>query len=51
MAGTLHNCAIRPQRVALKDARREVELAIINDAIETYEAKRWPEGRVPGGKG
>jgi hypothetical protein len=29
----------------------EAELERIVDAIEAYEAKRWPEGREPGGKG
>jgi hypothetical protein len=29
----------------------EAELASITDAIEAYEEKRWPLGRVPGGKG
>jgi hypothetical protein len=29
----------------------EEELASITDAIETYEAARWPEGKIPGGKG
>jgi hypothetical protein len=28
----------------------EAELASIVDAIEKYEAKRWPDGKVPGGK-
>jgi hypothetical protein len=29
----------------------EVELAVITDAIEAYEAVCWPAGKVPGGKG
>ena len=32
-------------------SEEELELKLIRDAIETYEAKRWPDGVVPGGKG
>jgi hypothetical protein len=28
----------------------EAELSSIADAIEAYEAIRWPEGKIPGGK-
>jgi hypothetical protein len=29
----------------------EKELETIVNAIKAYEAKRWPEGKIPGGKG
>jgi hypothetical protein len=29
----------------------EEELVRIGEAIETYEAKRWPDGKEPSGKG
>jgi hypothetical protein len=29
----------------------KTEFAALADAIGTYEAVRWPDGRVPGGKG
>jgi len=29
----------------------EKELARLTDAIEAYETIRWPEGKIPGGKG
>jgi hypothetical protein len=29
----------------------EKELESIVNAIEAYEAKRWPAGKIPGGKG
>jgi hypothetical protein len=29
----------------------EAELEMIVNAIKAYEAKRWPDGKEPGGKG
>jgi hypothetical protein len=29
----------------------EAELKMIAETVMSYEAKRWPEGKVPGGKG
>jgi hypothetical protein len=34
-----------------EDAPEEAEFKAIADALEAYEARRWPDGKVPGGKG
>jgi hypothetical protein len=34
-----------------KGSAEEAELETITDAIEAYEAIRWPLGKEPGGKG
>jgi hypothetical protein len=34
-----------------EDSEEEAELKAIVDVIEPYEAKRWPDGKEPGGKG
>jgi hypothetical protein len=34
-----------------RDDARQAELALITDTVERYEATRWPDGKVRGGKG
>lgn len=35
----------------IETSPQEQELESIVDVIEAYEAKRWPEAKIPGGKG
>jgi hypothetical protein len=34
-----------------ENSTEEAEYARIADALVAYEEQRWPEGKVPGGKG
>jgi hypothetical protein len=36
---------------ANEGSEEELELELITDAVAAYEAKRWPDGKIPGGKG
>jgi len=36
---------------ATEDADEMAELGVIGGAVEAYETARWPEGKIPGGKG
>jgi len=35
----------------LEDSAEDAELAALTNSIEAYERQRWPEGKIPGGKG
>src|SRR5262245_26437972 len=34
-----------------ENSPEEAELAALTDLIEAHERQRWPEGKIPGGKG
>jgi stress response protein YsnF len=51
-ADAMHRVLVeRADRLVCENSDDEEELVQIGEAIETYEAKRWPEGKEPGGKG
>ena len=35
----------------VEGSEEEAELKLIAETVMAYEAKRWPDGKVPGGKG
>jgi hypothetical protein len=53
-ADALHSLLVRRADSLMgctEGSDEEIELLIITDALDAYEAKRWPEGKVAGGKG
>ena len=38
-------------RIAREAAEEAREFGTIAEALEAYEAIRWPDGKIPGGKG
>jgi hypothetical protein len=53
-ADAMHGALMRRADVLVscaEGAEEEAELKTIGDLLEAYEAKRWPLGKEPGGKG
>lgn len=53
-ADALHSLLIlRADKLAgyTEGSEEETELHLIADTVDAYEAKRWPDGKIPGGKG
>jgi hypothetical protein len=53
-ADAMHAMLVRRADVlagCLDGSEEAEELKAIGDVVEAYEAKRWPDGKEPGGKG
>jgi hypothetical protein len=53
-ADALHSLlVVRADRLlgCVEGSGEEAEFKVIAEAVMAYEAKRWPDGKVPGGKG
>ena len=53
-ADALHSLLVhRADKLAgcTEGSEEETELQLIADMVTAYEAKRWPDGKIPGGKG
>ena len=35
----------------LEGSKEEIEFKLLAETVMAYEAKRWPDGKIPGGKG
>ena len=50
-ADALHAALVVRADAIVKGSPEEKELGWITEVLSAYEAKRWPDGKVPGGKG
>ncbi|RTL64635.1 MAG: hypothetical protein EKK41_21115 [Hyphomicrobiales bacterium] len=47
----MHRAAVLEASIAHANSANVPELAMIGDALDAYELKRWPLGKIEGGKG